>query len=63
MSKIYKKKNKKCYKNIKKKFSNYKFTFPIKKKELTDCIIKNTKNLKKISKIVHPIVRQKINLF
>ena len=62
VSKIYKK-NKKCYKNIKKNFPNYKFTFPIKKKELIDCIIKNTKNLKKISKIVHPIVRQKLNLF
>ena len=62
VSKIYKK-NKKCYKNIKKIFQIINLLFQLKKKELTDCIIKNTKNLKKISKIVHPIVRQKLNLF
>ena len=62
VSKIYRK-DRKCFKNIKKKFPNYTFTFPIKKRELINCILHNSKNLKKISNIVHPIVRQKLNLF
>tara|TARA_B100001057_G_C22843759_1_gene948144 strand:+ start:1580 stop:2146 length:567 start_codon:yes stop_codon:yes gene_type:complete len=59
---IYKK-NKKCFKNIKENFPNHKFSFPIKKKELVNCISNNVENLKKISKIVHPIVRSRLNLF
>ncbi len=62
VSNIYRK-DKKCFKKLKKNFPNNKFTFPIKKKELRDCILYNRKNLIKISKIVHPIVREKLNLF
>ena len=62
VSKIYKK-NKRCFKNIKKKFPNFKFSFPIKKNELINCILEDYENLKKISKIVHPIVREKLNKF
>ena len=37
--------------------------FPIKKFELINFINKNPKNLKKITKIVHPIVRKEMKLF
>ena len=37
--------------------------FPIKKFELINIIIENPKNLKKIIKIVHPIVRKEMKLF
>ena len=37
--------------------------FPIKKYELINIINKNPKNLKKITKIVHPIVRKDMKLF
>ena len=49
VSKIYKK-NRRCFKNIKKKFPNFKFSFPIKKNELINCILEDYENLKKISK-------------
>ncbi len=62
VSKIYKK-DKRCFNDIKKKFPNFKFTFPLKKKELVDFILSDLNNLEKISKIVHPIVRQKLNFF
>ena len=62
VSKIYKK-DKKCFKKIKNKFPQNNFTFPIKKKQLIDCISSDIKNLKKISNIVHPIVRKKLNIF
>ena len=37
--------------------------FPIKKFELINIIIENPENLKKIIKIVHPIVRKEMKLF
>ncbi len=60
--KIYKT-NKKCFLDIKKKFKKFNFSFPIKKNELIECILQNKSNLKEISKIVHPIVRKKLNIF
>ena len=62
VNKIYKK-NKICFKKIKKKLPKYIFSFPINKKELTAAIIDNQNNLKKIIKIVHPIVRIKMTNF
>ena len=62
VSKIYRK-DKNFYKLIRKKFSQQIFSFPLKKEELIKCILSNSGNLKKISKIVHPIVRKKLNLF
>ena len=62
VSKIYKT-DINCFKNIKKKFPNFRLSFPIKKKELINCILLDSKNLKRISDIVHPIVRKKLNLF
>ncbi len=55
--------NKVCFYKLKKLLPNYIKSFPIKKKELIEAISKDKKNLKKISYIVHPLVRQKMNLF
>ena len=62
VSKIYKN-SKSCFKILKKKFPNHIFTFPINKKEISKLILLNKKNLKKINKIVHPIVRSRMNKF
>ena len=59
---IYKK-NKSCYVKIKKAIPNYFSKFPIKKTELIKSIMANKNNLKKISNIVHPIVRKRLNNF
>jgi len=62
VSKIYKN-NKSCFKDLKKNFPNHIFSFPINKKEISKLILTNKKNLKKINKIVHPIVRVEMNKF
>ena len=62
VNKIYKK-NKKCFKKLKKKFPNYNLSFPIKKKELSKLIKKNIKNIKKINEIIHPEVRLRLKKF
>ena len=56
VNKIYKK-NKKCYRKLKKIFPKDIFSFPIKKKELSKIIVNNKKNIKIINKIVHPEVK------
>ena len=40
VSKIYRK-NKKCFKKLKKTLSNYIFSFPIRRKELSQVVLKN----------------------
>ena len=60
--KIYKK-NKTCFNRLKNRLPKYISSFPIKKKELGKAIIANQSNLKTIIKIVHPIVRVKLNNF
>jgi len=45
VNKIYKK-NRKCFKKLKKKFPKYIFSFPVKKKELYKVILVNKKNIK-----------------
>ena len=62
VSKIYKN-NKSCFKDLKKNFPNHIFSFPINKKEISKLILSNKKNLKKINKIVHPMVRTRMNKF
>ena len=62
VKKIYKS-NKACFNKLKKMLPNYIKSFPIKKNELIEAISKDKKNLKKISYIVHPLVRQKMNIF
>ena len=59
---IYKN-DKSCYKKIKKKFPEFIKSKIIKKNELVIAIKANKKNLKKISNIVHPIVRKRMNDF
>ena len=57
------KKNKSCFFKIKKLIPNHFSSFPIKKNELIQSIIADKNNLKKISSVVHPIVRKKLNVF
>ena len=59
---IYKK-DRKCFIKLKKKLPKFIKTFPIKKKQLISAISSNKKNLKIISSIVHPIVREKMYKF
>ena len=60
--KIYKYNNK-CFKKLNKKLPKFILSFPIKKEEISKAILSNQNNLKKIIKIVHPIVRLKLNKF
>tara|TARA_B100000029_G_scaffold504687_1_gene584005 strand:+ start:696 stop:1286 length:591 start_codon:yes stop_codon:yes gene_type:complete len=62
VKKIYKK-DKKCFTKLNKAIPKHILSFPIDKKEITKSILLNHKNLKKIIKIVHPIVRTKMNKF
>ena len=61
--KIIYKTNKVCFNKLKKKLPSYIKSFPIKKNELVKAITKDKKNLKKISYIVHQLVRKKMNFF
>tara|TARA_B100001971_G_scaffold15704_1_gene12299 strand:+ start:1208 stop:1783 length:576 start_codon:yes stop_codon:yes gene_type:complete len=60
--KIYKK-DKKCYTKLNKVIPKYILSFPINKKEIAKSILSNQKNLKKIIKIVHPMIRARMNKF
>ena len=62
VAKIYKK-NKKCFKDLKKKLPKYFSSLPIKKEEIIKAIVDSKNNLKKITKIVHPEIRKKLNIF
>ena len=62
VSKIYSS-DKDIYFQLKKKIPNFLFKFPIKKEVLINAIIKNEKNIKIISSIVHPKVRKKLKIF
>ena len=62
VAKIYKI-NRQCFKNLKKKLPKYFSSFPIQKEEIIKAISDNEKNLKKITKIIHPEIRKKINIF
>ena len=62
VAKIYKK-NRTCFNKLKNKLPKYISSFPVKKSELGKAIIDSQSNLKKIIKIVHPIVRANMNNF
>ncbi len=62
VAKIYRN-NKKVFFKLKKELPLYFDSFPIKKKEIIDAILSNKQNLKKIVKIVHYEVRQKMYSF
>ncbi len=59
---IYKKNNF-FFKKLNKKIPKFIKSFPIDKKEVLNCILANNKNLKIITKIIHPIVRKKMSIF
>ena len=62
VAKLYRK-SRKCYSKLKKILPNYITSFPVKKNELLKAITANQQNLKKIAKIVHPEVRNRMNKF
>ena len=62
VAKLYKK-NKKCYKKLKKSLPYYIKSFPVKKARLSQAIVANYNNIKKINRIVHPEIRIKLNKF
>tara|TARA_B100000242_G_C43015624_1_gene472258 strand:- start:553 stop:1140 length:588 start_codon:yes stop_codon:yes gene_type:complete len=59
---IYKS-NKNCFLKLKKKLPRYIKSFPIKKKNLIEAINADKNNLKKITDVVHPLVRIKLDNF
>ena len=62
VSKLYKK-SRKCYAKLKKEIPDHITSFPIKKSKLISAIIANKDNLKKIIRIVHPLIRKRMNIF
>ncbi|MDA9648111.1 dephospho-CoA kinase [Candidatus Pelagibacter sp.] len=59
---IYKK-NKNCFKRLKKNLPKYFSVFPANKVQIIKAIEDSEKNLKKITKIIHPAVRKKLSIF
>ena len=59
---IYRK-DENCFKKLRKKFPDHIKSFPIRKSELISAILSKKINIKKISKIVHPIVRKNMKNF
>ena len=62
VAKLYRK-SKRCYNNLKKALPNYIRSFPVKKNKLSEAIIDNHHNLKKIIEIIHPEVQSHMNNF
>ncbi len=62
VAKLYRK-SRKCYKRLKKILPDYVNSFPIKKKSLSKAVLKNPKNLQKITKIIHPEIRLRLEKF
>ncbi len=56
-------KNKFCFRKLRKALPDYIHSFPINKKNISEAILKNKKNLKKIIRIIHPEVRHRMSLF
>ena len=62
VSKLYQK-NRSVYKKLKKIFPEYIYEFPVDKVQLSNAILANSLNLKKIIKIVHKEIRKKLRYF
>ena len=62
VSKLYKK-DIRIFNKLKKRLPNHFTQFPISKKEVSDAILTNNLNLKKIVKIVHRKIRTKMTIF
>ncbi|MBA1340031.1 MAG: dephospho-CoA kinase [Pelagibacterales bacterium] len=57
------KKNRKCFKKLKKALPKHIFNFPINKKEVAKAIMANKNNIKKITKVIHPEIKNKMSIF
>ena len=57
------KKDRKIFNKLKKVLPKYIYSFPVNKKEISNAILANKSNLKKIVKIVHLEIRKKMNIF
>ena len=62
VAEIYKT-DKNCFKRLKKNLPKYFSVFPANKKQIIKAIEDSKKNLKKITKIIHPEVRKKLSIF
>ena len=62
VDKLYKK-DKKTFNKLKKALPKYIFSFPVNKKEISNAILANKFNLKKIVKIVHLEIRKEMDVF
>jgi dephospho-CoA kinase len=62
VGKLYQK-NKKIFNKLKKSLPKYIHSFPVNKKEISNAILNNQKNLTKIIKIIHMEIRKKLNFF
>ena len=62
VAEIYKT-NKNCFKRLKKNLPKYFSVFPANKIQIIKAIDNSEKNLKKITKIIHPEIRKKLSFF
>jgi dephospho-CoA kinase len=62
VGKLYKK-DRKIFKELKKVLPKYIYSFPVNKNEISNAILDNKPNLKKIVKIVHSEIKKKLNIF
>ena len=62
VNKLYKK-DRKVFNKLKRVLPKYIYSFPINKNEVSNAILSNKINLKKIIKIVHLEIRKKLNIF
>ena len=62
VGKLYKK-DRKIFNKLKKVLPKYIYSFPINKKEISNAVLADKSNLKKIVKIVHLEIRKKMNVF
>ena len=62
VGKLYKK-NRKIFNKLKKTLPKYIYSFPINKDEISNAILANKFNLKKIVKIVHSEIKKKMKIF
>ena len=62
VGKLYKK-DRKVFNKLKKVLPKYIYSFPINKNEISNAILVNKINLKKIVKIIHLEIRKKMNIF
>ena len=62
VGKLYKR-DKTIFNKLKKALPKYIYSFPVNKNEVSNAILANKSNLKKIIKIVHLEIRKKMNIF